>query len=45
MAIRRRTVDGVTTPVAAPLPLPLPLRTKATAEESDGHKAMEERHT
>ncbi|MER5345029.1 hypothetical protein ABT030_32950 [Streptomyces mirabilis] len=39
MAIRRRTIDGVTTLVAAHLPL----RTKATAEESDKHKAMKER--
>ncbi|MFG2530090.1 hypothetical protein [Streptomyces sp. NPDC048516] len=39
MAIRRRTMDGATTLVAAHLPL----RTKATAEESDKHKAMKER--
>ncbi|MFK0132055.1 hypothetical protein ACIQRZ_17035 [Streptomyces rubiginosohelvolus] len=39
MAIRRRTIDGVTTLIAAHLPL----RTKATAEESDRHKAMKER--
>ncbi|MER6952365.1 hypothetical protein [Streptomyces sp. NPDC000618] len=38
MAIRRRTIDGVTTLVAAHLPL----RTKATAEESDKHKTMKE---
>lgn len=39
MAIRRRTVDGVTTLV----PAHLPLRQTATAEESDKHKAMKER--
>lgn len=39
MSIRRRTVNGVTTLVAAHLPL----RTVATAEESDKHKAMKER--
>ncbi|MFG2441198.1 hypothetical protein [Streptomyces sp. NPDC048508] len=39
MAIRRRTVDGITTLIAAHLPL----RTTATAEESDKHKAMKER--
>ncbi|MFB7632733.1 hypothetical protein ACFC0M_17570 [Streptomyces sp. NPDC056149] len=39
MTIRRRTVDGVTTLVAAHLPV----RTKPTAEESDKHKALKER--
>ncbi len=39
MTIRRRTVNGQTTVVAAHLPV----RTKATAEESDKHKAMKER--
>jgi hypothetical protein len=41
MTIRHRTVEGVTTLVAAHLPL----RTTATAEESDKHKAMKERVT
>ncbi|QIY53449.1 hypothetical protein HEP86_01675 [Streptomyces sp. RPA4-5] len=39
MAIRRRTVDGRTTLVAAHLPV----RQRPTAEESDKHKAMKER--
>ncbi len=39
MAIRRRTVDGATTLVAAHLPV----RHHPTAEESDKHKAMKER--
>lgn len=39
MAIRRRTVDGVTSWVAAHLPI----RSTPTAEESDKHKAMKER--
>ncbi|MCL7380336.1 hypothetical protein [Streptomyces sp. 35G-GA-8] len=39
MSIRQRTVDGITTLVAAHLPL----RTSATSEESDKHKAMKER--
>ncbi|MGW4040609.1 competence protein CoiA family protein [Streptomyces sp. NPDC004778] len=39
MTIRRRTVDGVTTLVAAHLPV----RTKPTADESDKHKALKER--
>ena len=39
MTIRRRTIDGSTTLVAAHLPV----RTKPTAEESDKHKALKER--
>ncbi|MEJ8652633.1 hypothetical protein WKI65_32330 [Streptomyces sp. MS1.AVA.3] len=39
MAIRRRTVDGRTTLLAAHLPV----RQRPTAEESDKHKAMKER--
>jgi hypothetical protein len=41
MTIRRRTVDGVTTLVAAHLPV----RSRPTAEESDKHKALKERIT
>lgn len=39
MTIRRRTVGGTTTLVAAHLPV----RSKPTAEESDKHKALKER--
>lgn len=39
MTIRRCTVDGTTTLVAAHLPV----RSKPTAEESDKHKALKER--